>query len=203
MVRAFQNGICSAYGRLGGRVLRWLDMQTYIALLRGINLGNHFKMKMPALKAMFETMGFESVSTYLQSGNVVFNCLDTDKQSLETRIEDVILEHFGYTVPTLIRLPADLERIVDANPFPNRTLENAIQPYVIFLKNMPATRQLELPASEPAEHVFGELELFVHYPNGSGTSKLSNNFVERKLKTTASSRNWRTVLALLEMSKGL
>ena len=145
-------------------------------------------------------MGFESVSTYLQSGNVVFNGIDTDTSSLETKIEAAILEEFGYVVPTLIRVPADLKRIVDANPFPNQTLENAIQPYVIFLKSTPVTCKLELPASEPAEHVFGELEIFVHYPNGSGTSKLSNNFVERKLKTIASSRNWRTVLALLEMS---
>ena len=176
-------------------------MQTFIALLRGINLGNHYKMKMPALKTMFENLGFESVSTYLQSGNVVFDSSDTNISSLETRIETAILEEFGYVVPTLIRVAADLERIVDANPFPNRTISNAIQPYVIFLKDAPANRTLELPASEPAEHVFGEHEIFVHYPNGSGTSKLSNNFVERKLKTTASSRNWRTVLALLELSK--
>jgi uncharacterized protein (DUF1697 family) len=176
-------------------------MKTFIALLRGINLGNHYKMKMPTLKTMFENMGFETVSTYLQSGNVVFNTSDTDASSLETRIEAAILEEFGYVVPTLIRAHADLQRIIDANPFPNRTLENAINPYVIFLKNPPTTRTLELPESEPAEYVFGELEIFVHYPNGSGTSKLSNNLVERKLKTTASSRNWRTVLALLEMSK--
>lgn len=176
-------------------------MQTFIALLRGINLGNHYKMKMPALKTMFENLGFEAVSTYLQSGNVVFNGNDTDTSSLETRIEAAILGEFGYIVPTLIRVPADLQRIVDANPFPNRTLENAIQPYVIFLKSIPELLKLELPATEPAEHVFGELEIFVHYPTTSGTSKLSNNFVERKLKTNASSRNWRTVLALLEMSK--
>jgi uncharacterized protein (DUF1697 family) len=176
-------------------------MQTYIALLRGINLGNHYKMKMPELKAMFEGLGCEAVSTYLQSGNVVFNSLDNDISSLETRIGAAILEQFDYVVPTLVRVPADLQRIADANPFPNRTLENAIQPYVIFLKNAPSTSRLELPASEPAEYQFGELEIFVHYPNGSHASKLSNNFVERKLKMTASTRNWRTVLALLEMTK--
>jgi uncharacterized protein (DUF1697 family) len=176
-------------------------MQTFIALLRGINLGNHYKMKMPVLKTMFETMGFESISTYLQSGNVVFNSSDTDNSSLENQIEAAILEEFGYVVPVLIRVPSDLERIVDANPFANRTISNAISPYVIFFKDTPAIRQLELPATETTEHVFGELEIFVHYPNGSHASKLSNNFVERKLKTTASSRNWRTVLALLEMSK--
>ncbi len=158
-------------------------------------------MKMPVLKTMFENMGFEKVSTYLQSGNVVFNSKDTDTSSLETRIEAAILEGFGYVVPTLIRVVADLQRIVEDNPYPNQTISNAIQPYVIFLKNTPASAKLELPESETAEHVFGKLEIFVHYPNGSHASKLSNNFVERKLKTAASSRNWRTVLALLEMSK--
>ncbi len=158
-------------------------------------------MKMPAVKTMFEDMEFEAVRTYLQSGNVVFTSSDIDTSSLETRIEAAILKEFGYVVPTLIRVVADLERVVDANPFPNRTRENATQPYVIFLKDAPALQELELPANEPAEYVFGELEIFVHYPNGAGTSKLSNNFVERKLKTSASSRNWRTVLALLEMSK--
>ncbi len=158
-------------------------------------------MKMPELKTMFENLGFVSVRTYLQSGNVVFTSPDTDISSLETKIEAAILEKFGYVVPTLIRAPADLQRIVDANPFPDRTISNPIQPYVIFLKTLPIIRELELPDSEPAEHVFGELELFVHYPNGSYVSKLSSNFVERKLKTTASSRNWRTVLALLEMSQ--
>jgi uncharacterized protein (DUF1697 family) len=176
-------------------------MPTYIALLRGINLGNHYKMKMPALKTMFENLGFERVRTYLQSGNAVFDSTELDTLSLETRIEAAILEEFGYIVPTLIRVPDDLQRIAKANPFPNQTLENPIQPYVIFLKNPPAVQKLELPESEPAEHVFGELELFVHYPNGSHASKLSSNFVERKLKTTASSRNWRTVLAVLEMSQ--
>jgi uncharacterized protein (DUF1697 family) len=176
-------------------------MQTYIALLRGINLGNHYKMKMPVLKTMFEHMGFEAVSTYLQSGNVVFNSKETDILSLETRIQTAILEEFGYVVPTLIRVVADLQRIADTNPYPNQTISNPIQPYVIFLKNPPAFQKLELPESELAEHVFGELEIFVHYPNGSHASKLSSNFVERKLKTTASSRNWRTVLALLEMGK--
>jgi uncharacterized protein (DUF1697 family) len=130
----------------------------------------------------------------------MFNSLDNDISSLETRIEAAILEKFGYTVPTLIRVPADLLRIADTNPFPNRTLENAIQPYVIFLKNAPLTSKLELPTTEPAEYQFGELEIFVHYPNGSHASKLSNNFVESKLKMTASTRNWRTVLALLEMT---
>jgi uncharacterized protein (DUF1697 family) len=178
-------------------------MQTFIALLRGINLGNHYKMKMPALKTVFENLGFEEVKTYLQSGNVVFNSGNIDTSSLEARIEAAILEEFGYVVPTLIRVPADLERIVDANPFVNQTISNPIQPYVIFFKKTSVTLELELPATEPAEYVFGELELFVHYPNGSHASKLSNNFVERKLKTTASSRNWRTVLALLEMSKVL
>ncbi len=176
-------------------------MQTFIALLRGINLGNHFKMKMPALKTMFEDLGFEAVRTYLQSGNVVFDSSASDISSLEAKIEAAILEEFGFVVPTLIRLPADFERIVDANPFPEQTISNSIQPYVIFLKNTPASQKLELPESEFAEHVFGELEIFVYYPTGSGTSKFSNNFVERKLKTSASSRNWRTVLALLEMSK--
>jgi uncharacterized protein (DUF1697 family) len=176
-------------------------MPTYIALLRGINLGNHYKMKMPVLKTMFENMGFEKVSTYLQSGNVVFDGTALDTSSLETRIEAAILEEFGYVVPTLIRVPTDLKRIVDANPFPNQTISNPIQPYVIFLKSSPITRELKPPESEPAEHVFSELEIFVHYPNGSHASKLSNNFVERKLKTIASSRNWRTVLALLEISK--
>jgi uncharacterized protein (DUF1697 family) len=176
-------------------------MQTFIALLRGINLGNHYKLKMPALKTMFENMGFQSISTYLQSGNVIFDSTETDISSLETKIEAQILETFGYVVPTLIRTRKDLQRIADANPFPEQTLENPIQPYVIFLKDASPTSQLELPASEAAEHQFGELEIFVHYPNGSHASKLSNNFVEKKLKTTASSRNWRTVLALLEMTQ--
>jgi uncharacterized protein (DUF1697 family) len=176
-------------------------MPTYIALLRGINLGNHYKMKMPELKLMFENMGFESVSTYLQSGNVVFDSSESEISSLEARIEVKILEQFAYVVPILIRVQADLQRIVDANPFPNQTLANPIQPYVIFLKKLPSTRILELPKTEPAEYQFGELELFVYYPHGAGVSKLSNNFVERKLKTIASSRNWRTLVALLELTK--
>ncbi len=158
-------------------------------------------MKMPALKAMFERLGFEEVRTYLQSGNVVFQSSEIDTSSLESRIEAAILEEFGFVVSTLIREPSDLQRVVDANPFPNQTISNPIQPYLIFLKNAPSTRTLEPPANEPAKHVFGELEIFVHYPNSAGVSKLSNNFVERKLNTSASMRNWRTVLALLEMSK--
>jgi uncharacterized protein (DUF1697 family) len=175
-------------------------MPTYIALLRGINLGKHYKLNMGELKTMFENIGFESVRTHLQSGNVVFESSEPKTSSLENTIERAVFETFGYSVPTLIRISSDLQRITASNPFPLQTTANPIQPYVIFLKNQPKTRILELPASESAEHQFGELEIFVHYPNGSQASKLSNNYVENKLETMASTRNWRTVLALLEMT---
>ena len=88
---------------------------TYIALLRGINVSGHKKIKMPDLKAMFEALGFTNVRTYIQSGNVVFE--SNFAADLESKISAKILEQFGFEVSVICRTAEELEQVIARNPY--------------------------------------------------------------------------------------
>jgi uncharacterized protein (DUF1697 family) len=180
-------------------------MSTFISMLRGINVSGVRKIAMPELKAVYEALGFTNVSTYVQSGNVVFDSPGTVAQQAASRIESAIQERFAFSVPVFIRSAADLRRIVETNPFliPRRAVPARL--YVTFLYETPDPSRLTGLASLDGagdEFVIGEQEIFIFCPNGYGRSKLNNTIFENKLKMPATTRNWNTVRALLEMAGG-
>jgi uncharacterized protein (DUF1697 family) len=179
-------------------------MHTYISLLRGINVSGKNRIAMPALQAMYIELGYSNVRTYVQSGNVVFDTLEQAPPILARQIEVEIEGTFSYEVPVIVRRPADFQRILATNPFLRRDGIHPDQLYVTFIAStasMVVLSDLPNPNADGDEYAMGERELYLFCPNGYGRTKLNNNFFERKLKLVATTRNWKTVIALEEMGR--
>ena len=177
------------------------SLKTYVALLRGINLGAHKKVSMQDLRALFADLGAEEVATYVQSGNVVFRSADSPGELTEA-IEKRIRRDLGHDVTVLVRTQRQLTKLVAANPFADRTSEPT-KLHVTFLADKPDSarvRKLDPTAAEPDEFSVIGQEVYLHTPNGYGRSKLSNAYFEKQLDVRATTRNWRTVTKLAELA---
>ena len=175
-------------------------MPTYIALLRGINVSGQKKIKMADLRDLLSDAGLQQVQTYLQSGNIVFQS-EASAEEAAQKIEQSIQQHYDYTVKVILTTPDALKQIVADNPFPEQDTKLM---YVTFLAEIPAPEQLEkLQAVDYSPEAFflKDSIVFIFAANGYGRAKLNNNFLEKKLKVAATTRNWKTVNALLEMSQ--
>jgi uncharacterized protein (DUF1697 family) len=181
-------------------------MPVYIALLRGVNLVKHNRMKMDALRAVCESLKLRDVRTYIQSGNIVFRAKETDALKLATRIEAAIEAEFGFRPPVILRTTAEWRDAIARNPFAARSGIEHGKLLVHFLASDPGHEAREkargVPGAPEELHVM-ERELYIHFPNGMARPKLSMPAVERALKVTGSGRNWNSVLALLEMAEAL
>ena len=177
-------------------------MQTYISILRGINVSGQKKIRMADLKSLYESLGLEDIRTYLQSGNVVFDSPEKDTTKLREAIEAGIEKAYGFSVPVLILTREDFRRLIGSKPFAQERSVEPSRVLVTFLYKRPDPAKLEnlkAPENDPCQFVHGEREIFLYCPGGYGKTKLSNNFFEKKLGVTATTRNWKTVNALYEM----
>lgn len=176
-------------------------METYVALLRGINLGGRNQLPMKDLAALFAAAGGAEVRTYIQSGNVVFRAEPGEAAHLPARITAQIAERFGYRVPVVLRTAERLREVSAHNPFlaagePPDTL------HVVFLAERPDPQRLEAldpDRSPPDRFSVREAEIYLHLPRGVANTKLTNAYFDAQLATVSTIRNWRTVLKLLEM----
>lgn len=175
-------------------------MKTYIALLRGINVGGHKKVPMAELRELLTKSGLENVSTYIQTGNIIFQTLEKDISILEESIKKNILNHFGFEISVLVKTRQDLKRIFDASPFSE---EKKKASYFTMLHDTPD----EDLVKEASEKVYEGEEyqiindcLYFYCEKGYGQAKFNMNFFERKLKTSATSRNYNTMVKLLSLS---
>ncbi|GJM31627.1 MAG: hypothetical protein DHS20C18_06280 [Saprospiraceae bacterium] len=180
-------------------------MQTYIALLRGINVSGQKKIKMAELKSHLETLDFEDVQTYIQSGNIVFKAAAKSSKALGQLIEKKLQDKYSFHVPTLVKTPEELDYVLLNNPFLEDPEKETKRMYVTFLGEEPSPDRIELlktvDYSPEAYHLDGK-NIFFYSPNGYGRAKMNNNFFENKLKVAATTRNWNTVNKLFEMSGG-
>lgn len=177
-------------------------MQTHVALLRAINVGGHRIIPMKDLKTLCERRGLEGVRTYLQSGNVVFRS-PLAAPALRTLLQSAIEEKFGFDVTVVLRSAQDMQRIAAENPFFQAPPEDPKFYHAVFLADPPAPEALAAlvpPPGEPARFVAGPRELFLHYPQGAGKTKLTTDFLERRLGVRTTARNWNTVIALAELT---
>jgi uncharacterized protein (DUF1697 family) len=170
-------------------------MAVYVALLRAINVGGTGQLPMSELRELCEEAGFGDVATYIQSGNVVFSS-KLGKARVQRLLEEALATRIGKPVGVHLRTPAELASIPARNPFPgvagNRVL-------VFFLQSaLPpdALADLEVPGNEEVR--LSGREVFIHYPDGMGRSKLKIPFAK-----TATGRNLNTVEKLLELSRAL
>ncbi len=180
-------------------------MNTYICLLRGINVSGKNKILMADLKALFELLRMKNVKTYIQSGNVVFQ---RDKAvepiELEQQIKKQIHKQYGFDVPVLVRSIQEWVQTASKNPFLKKKGINPEKLHVTFLGGTPESELLKkIDASSFLPDAFDVVgkDVYVHCPESYGETKLSNTFFEKKLKQAATTRNWKTVLALLEMAQ--
>lgn len=175
-------------------------MTTYVALLRAINLGRVNKVPMKELARLFEDGGYEQVRTHLQSGNVVFSSRKPAAK-LRTEIERAVSKTFGLDVTVMVRNRLQMKRVVDGNPFSTKG-GRASSVHVLFLAGRPraaAVKSLDPDRSPRDAFEVSGTEIYLHYPNGAGRSKLSTDYFEKKLATRATARNWNTVTRVFEL----
>jgi uncharacterized protein (DUF1697 family) len=173
----------------------------YAALLRGVNLGAHNRIRMPELRALVEDLGCTDVSTYVQSGNVVFRS-GRGAAPLAKAIEQGIRSEIALEVTVVIRNGRQLARLVAGSPFGGpKGKENTL--YVTFLAGKPdreRARRLAEESYDPERFELVGEDVYLFFPNGYGRSKLNNALLERRLGVAATTRNWRTVTALAELT---
>jgi uncharacterized protein (DUF1697 family) len=193
---------------------------TFVALLRAVNVSGQNRVPMAELRVSLEGAGVRSVDTYVQSGNVVLDADGDDTRAQAATVHDAIESAFGHDVAVIALTAAELADVADGNPFlaaEEADTASDIAPaaaapgvdaktlHVTFLERPveeAAFRDLQLPAApgEGAALAASGRLVYLHLPHGYGRTKLNNAWFERALKVRATTRNWRTVLALAEMS---
>jgi uncharacterized protein (DUF1697 family) len=174
-------------------------MIRYVSLLRGINVGGRRKVSMAQLREIYASLGFRGIQTYVQSGNVIFTDGAIDLVKMQLKIEKQISRAFGFDILVFLRTKNELQAIIHDSPFKKKD-EGKL--HVTFLSekpsNVPVT-ELDGARAGSEEYSISGREVYLFCPNGYGSTKLSNNFLEKKLGVRATTRNWKTVNTLLAM----
>lgn len=176
-------------------------MMIYIALLRGINVGGHNKIKMADLKHLFETIGLESVKTYIQSGNVLFKS-EAEGEVLSKHIEQEIRTAFGLSVPVILRTAKELEQIIRYCPFSVDKLSEGESVHISFLAELPSKEgidHLHKFKSEIEEYKIDGKEIYLFFRQSIRNSKLAVHI--QKIGVPVTVRNWKTISKLGNMVK--
>lgn len=175
-----------------------------VVLLRGVNVGGR-RLAMSTLRSALESVGCSDVVTYIQSGNAVVTPPSPEPNDLASTLSEAISSAAGYLVPVALRTEADLTAVVSANPYPGAEGKHL---HVIFHADQPPAGLLEcldLRSFLPEACVLAERELYLHVPNGMGRASLPGALEKagRRLGVTVSgtTRNWNTVLKLLELAR--
>ena len=165
----------------------------YIALLRGINVGGNKMIAMSDLRERAERLGLRDARTLLQSGNLVFRSNKSPAQ-----LEALLEKELG-DVTVFVRTAAEWAAMIAANPFPNEAKNDPAHLIVMALKKPADASALVMPGREVARG--SGREIYIVYPDGQGTSKLTNAVIEKKLGTRGTARNWNTVMKLAALTK--
>lgn len=169
----------------------------HVVLLRAVNVGGTGKLPMAELCSILEGLGCADVRTYIQSGNAVVRAPKRLAASLAERLGDAIEAARGFRPAVLVRSEAELRAVHAGQPFAGVDAKTL---HVAFLGAAPAAGRALDPARSPDDRfVLAGRELYLHYPNGAGRTKLDNAYLERALGTTSTVRNWRTVGALVDL----
>jgi uncharacterized protein (DUF1697 family) len=189
-------------------------MASHVALLRGINVGGRNKVPMADLREVVTLLGHTGVSTYIQSGNVLFSTADTDNAKLAAALESAIEDRFGIWSSVVVLSRDELAQVLAANPYPDEP--NPRMVHVVFLSAEPPGELLtRIAAAESAVAAKGSRDtvqaagqaLFVHTPDGFGTSELAQTLFKiisppakaKKHSLAATARNWATATKLLSL----
>ncbi len=175
----------------------------YIALLRGINLGPHKRMKMEKLRASCESLGFKNVKTYIQSGNVVCQAGKLSSEAAAKKIEAQIVKDFGFSAQVIARTGDEMKQIVSGNPLLREPGVDASKLHVVFFSDVPpveSIKKLEGIVKAPDKVRHKGKEIYFYFPNGVSGSSIWKQNLDRVLGISGTMRNWRTVNTLYQMA---
>jgi uncharacterized protein (DUF1697 family) len=178
-------------------------MPIYIAMLRGINIGPHKRMKMEKLRASCEALGFSKVKTYIQSGNVVFQAPRLSSAAASKKLEAQIVSDFGFSADVISQTREEMGQIIQRNPLlkePGIDLEKL---HVAFLAEAPtaaAVKKLESLTKLPDKVRHSGKEIYLYFPNGFSGSSLWKHPLDKVLSVSVTARNWRTANTIHEMA---
>ena len=174
---------------------------TYLALLRGINVGGKRKVSMDALAEVFAESGCTDVETFIQSGNVLFDSAKSSPQELSAVLESGIEKRFGFPVPVVLRTKEQLRLVLCDNPF--RVSDDDDSPlHVLFLKGVPPPEnagRLDPERSDRDAFVLRGQEVYLRLPDGGARTRLTTAYFDTTLGVAGTMRNWRTASRLLEL----
>jgi len=178
-------------------------MRTYISILRGINVSGQKIIKMDVLMEVYSGLGFSTVQTYIQSGNVIFRNIETSTKDLEKKLAEQIKARFGFDVPVIVMDLVEFNTVVRNNPFVNIKNMDVTKLHVTFMSDMPEMVALDKISGYPSEtdeFIVAGKSIYLFCPNGYGNTKLSNTFFEKRLNVTATTRNWKTLNTLFGLA---
>ncbi len=168
-------------------------MHTTVVLLRAVNLPSTNKVSMPKLKSAVEALGFEDVRTYINSGNVI---ITSAEEPTAAALEKAILSELGVKTTVMLRTATELKKAIAANPFADADPSKA---QVVFLPSRASTAGVDKDPSPPDEYRAKGKEIYCHFPNGLGRSKLSA-YLGRTIGAPGTSRGLKTVTKLLDLA---
>ena len=176
-------------------------MTTWIALMRGINVGGRNRISMADLSSVFTDAGARNVETFIQSGNVVFDATEAAAPKIRAKAAKLLLERRDMDAPIVIRSASDFRAAVDRNPF----ADEGVDPETLhlgFLLDMPvpdAVASIDHARSDVDRFRIVGSEVYLHIPGGVARTRLTSAFFDRALGTVLTVRNWRTTTRLLEL----
>ena len=185
-------------------------MTTFVALLRAVNVSGQNKIPMAELRRALGGLGLTGVETYLQSGNAVFDAAGDDPAEHATTVHDRIARDFGHDVRVLVLTADEMQRVAGEMPFVGAAdfddrwvhatfLERPVEEAAFGALSLPAQGEERAALATSGPALAGRV-VYLYLPHGYGRTKLNNAYLERALGTPATTRSWRTVLALAQMS---
>jgi uncharacterized protein (DUF1697 family) len=179
-------------------------MAVIISMLRGVNLGPHNRVKMEALRALYESLKLREPQSYVQSGNVIFKTDERDLIKLTKRIEGAIEKKFGFQSDVVLRSTAELRDVIARNPFAKRRGIEPSKLLVTFLAGDPgeeARVAVRAIKCAPDEVFIDGREVYIYFPNGVARPKLSWPSIPKILKVSGTARNWNSVTKMLQIAE--
>lgn len=172
-------------------------MKKYIVLLRGINVSGKNKLPMAELRNLLESLKFQNVQTYIQSGNIILDS-DKSKAAICEQIKEGIKTKFGYDIPIIAKTISEWEKVINEYPF---SKENEKIVAFCFLNKPTKETKLDIKNIGKDEYKIANNVVYLNCGTGFGKTKLTNNTIEKKLNGIATTRNLRTTLKLLTLAK--
>lgn len=177
-------------------------MISFVAFLRGINVGGNAIIKMDELAKVFSSLKFKNVRTFIASGNVLFESSETDAKKIEAKIEKALLKAFAMKISVMVRTIKEIDSIVAKHSFGKKTTDGNWKLYVVFLKDEAAAagkKVLTGISGEMETYSVSNREVYCALHKNHPKPTFSGNFVEKHLKTAGTARNWNTINKILKM----